>query len=191
MSRTSNIPYFPNPPADYNLRYMSQLVQSFSQFAQQTLVLLPVGNFGIFEASTTQTLSAIDTATPILHPTTVGGIGTRAGTVTSQLFVASVGNYTVSTTLQIRSTSAALKTVYVWLEYAGAAVAGSTRAITLTMNDERVALTLNYLLQMAAESYVELVWAADSTAVQLSPLAASAFAPTGASVATTLVQLPR
>lgn len=35
MTRGLNIPFFPNPPADYSQRYMSQLVQSFAFFAQQ------------------------------------------------------------------------------------------------------------------------------------------------------------
>jgi hypothetical protein len=35
MSGGVSIPYFPNPPAQYDPRYMSQLVQSFSLFARQ------------------------------------------------------------------------------------------------------------------------------------------------------------
>jgi len=38
MSRTLNIPYFPNPPKEYNQSYMAQLVQAFAVFAQQTQV---------------------------------------------------------------------------------------------------------------------------------------------------------
>jgi hypothetical protein len=38
MSRTLNIPYFPNPPREYNQSYMAQLVQAFAVFAQQTQV---------------------------------------------------------------------------------------------------------------------------------------------------------
>jgi len=38
VSRVLNIPYFPNPPATYNRAYMSQLVQAFAVFAQQTQV---------------------------------------------------------------------------------------------------------------------------------------------------------
>jgi hypothetical protein len=35
MSRGLNVPYFPNPPAQYDQRHMMQLVQSFALFAQQ------------------------------------------------------------------------------------------------------------------------------------------------------------
>jgi len=38
VSRGLNIPYFPNPPATYNRAYMSQLVQAFAVFAQQSQV---------------------------------------------------------------------------------------------------------------------------------------------------------
>jgi hypothetical protein len=38
MSRNLNIPYFPNPPAQYNQSYMAQLVQAFSVFANQSQV---------------------------------------------------------------------------------------------------------------------------------------------------------
>lgn len=35
MSRGLNVPYFPNPPAQHDQRYMQQLVQAFSLFARQ------------------------------------------------------------------------------------------------------------------------------------------------------------
>jgi hypothetical protein len=38
MSRGLPIPFFPSPPRDYNQSYFSQLVRSFSVFAQQTQV---------------------------------------------------------------------------------------------------------------------------------------------------------
>jgi hypothetical protein len=42
MSRATAIPYFPSPPAEYSQRHMSQLVQSFAVFAQQTQNVGPV-----------------------------------------------------------------------------------------------------------------------------------------------------
>lgn len=52
MSRGLNTPYFPNPPAQYDQRYMMQLVQAFAVFAQQ------IQNPGPWQ-STDLTLTAI------------------------------------------------------------------------------------------------------------------------------------
>jgi hypothetical protein len=42
MSTNAAIPYFPNPPVVYSQPYMSQLVQAFAVFAQQTRAVGPV-----------------------------------------------------------------------------------------------------------------------------------------------------
>ena len=42
MSRSTPIPFFPSPPRDYNQSYFSQLVRSFSVFAQQSQVPGPL-----------------------------------------------------------------------------------------------------------------------------------------------------
>ena len=38
MSRNVPIPFFPSPPRDYDQGYFSQLIRSFSVFAQQSQV---------------------------------------------------------------------------------------------------------------------------------------------------------
>lgn len=35
MSRSLPIPYFPNPPLEYDARYLSEVVRAFSLYAQQ------------------------------------------------------------------------------------------------------------------------------------------------------------
>jgi hypothetical protein len=42
MSSSVAIPYFPNPPVVYSQPYMSQVVQAFALFAQQTRSVGPV-----------------------------------------------------------------------------------------------------------------------------------------------------
>tara|TARA_R110000868_G_scaffold33108_1_gene120584 strand:- start:502 stop:753 length:252 start_codon:yes stop_codon:yes gene_type:complete len=42
MSRSTPIPFFANPPREYEQAYFSQLVRNFSVFAQQTQVSGPL-----------------------------------------------------------------------------------------------------------------------------------------------------
>jgi hypothetical protein len=42
MSRSTPIPFFPSPPANYNQAYFAQLIRNFAVFAQQTQVPGPL-----------------------------------------------------------------------------------------------------------------------------------------------------
>lgn len=64
MSRELNIPFFPNPPREYDQSYMMQLVQAFALFAQQSRVPGPGRN-------STLVLTNLPTAATGLEPGTV------------------------------------------------------------------------------------------------------------------------
>lgn len=154
--------------------------------------VIPMGlDYGSFDATTDKTLAAIDTATAITLDNTLSANGVTRGTPTSRMVVAQAGFYTVSASLQLTSGSLSPKNVYFWLRKNGSDVADSARAITVDINTGYVPIALNYTVSLQAADYVELYWAADSTAVTLDALAASAFAPAAPSVlvAVTQVQL--
>jgi hypothetical protein len=153
---------------------------------------IPLGlDYGSFDSTVDQTLAAIDTATAITLNNTLSSNGITRGTPTSRIVVAQAGFYRVAASIQLTSGNSSAKNVYFWLRKNGTNVVESTRAITVDINGGFVPIALSYTVSLQPNDYVELYWAADSTAVTLDALAASAFAPAAPAVllAVTQVQL--
>ena len=151
---------------------------------------IPMGlNYGAFDSTASQTLSAINTATSITYGTTLSSNGVTIGTPASRLVAADPGYYKVTASLQLTSTSSSAKNVYFWLRKNGSDVDDTVRAVTSDINNGYVPISLNYDVSLAASDYVELYWAADSTAVSLSPVTGLAFAPDAPSVLVGVTQI--
>lgn len=153
---------------------------------------IPIGlDYGSFDATVDQTLAAINTATAITLTNTLvsNGITLSASPNNSRLNVVEAGYYQIDAVLQLTSGNASDKNVYFWLRKNGSDVADSTRAITVNINSGFTPISLNYTISLAANDYIELYWAANSTNVTLDALAASAFAPSAPSVLVNMSQL--
>lgn len=151
---------------------------------------IPIGlDYGTFSSTATQTLGAIDTATAITFNTTSLSNGVTIGTPASRLVVAQTGFYQINVSLQLTSSSSSAKNVYFWLRKNGVDVANTTNALTNNINNGFIAATLVRDISLQANDYVELYWAADSTDISLSALAASAFAPAAPSVIAIVTQI--
>ena len=153
---------------------------------------IPIGlDYGSFDATTDQTLAAIDTATAITLTNTLvsNGITLSASPNNSRLNVSEAGFYQIDAVIQLTSNNASDKNVYFWLRKNGSNVAETTRAITVNINGGFVPIALNYTISLAANDYVELYWAANNTNVTLDAIAASAFAPAAAAVLVNISQL--
>lgn len=145
--------------------------------------------YGTFRDTTTQTITTINTAQTITFNSSESNSGVDLGTPSSRIVVANSGRYQVELSTQITSTSSSAKQIYFWYRHNGVDVANSTRHITLTGNNEFRVLSVTYSVSLAANDYIELCWASDSTAVSLTPTAASAFYPAGSSIKVTLNQI--
>jgi hypothetical protein len=151
---------------------------------------IPMGlDYGAFDSTTDQTLAAIDTATAVTLSNTLSSNGITLGTPTSRVVVAQAGFYQITAGLQLTSNNSSDKDVYFWLRKNGSNVAETTRAITVSTNGGLVPITLNYTVSLEAADYVEIYWAANSTAVTLDALAASAFAPAAPAVLLNVTQI--
>lgn len=145
--------------------------------------------YGTVMDTTTQTITTINTAQTITYNSSESNSGVDLGTPSSRIVVANSGRYQVELSTQITSTSSSAKQIYFWYRHNGVDVANSTRHITLTGNNEFRVLSVTYSVSLAANDYIELCWASDSTAVSLTPTAASAFYPAGSSIKVTLNQI--
>ena len=90
---------------------------------------------------------------------------------------------------QLTSTSASTKIVYMWYRKNGVDVVDSTRKITIAGAANVAVPAWSYSTSLAANDYVELCWASDSTAVSLTPAAATGFCPSSSSIIVSMYQV--
>ena len=151
---------------------------------------IPIGlNYGTFSSTADQTLAAINTATPITYTTTEISNGVTLGTPASRLVVVDSGFYHIAVSAQLTSSSASAKNIFFWLAKNGTAIPDTTRAITLSDNAAYTPFSSTYDLSLVASDYIQVMWAADSTAITLDAVAASGFAPTAPSIITVVTQV--
>lgn len=151
---------------------------------------IPMGlDYGSFDSTTNQTLSAINTATAVTLGSTISSNGVSIGTPTSRMVVTQSGYYQITATFQLQSTSSSAKTVYFWLRKNGSDVDDTVRAVTNAINNGYVPIAVDYPISLAASDYIELYWAADSTDVTLSAITGLSFAPDAPSVLVEVNQL--
>lgn len=178
-------------PTAPNVVIVVAAVLSVDATAGEILVrpTIPLGlDYGSFDSTSDQTLSAINTATAVTLGNTLvsNGITLSSG---SRLTAAQSGFYQISSVFQLTSGSSSAKNVYFWLRKNGTNVADSTRAVTVDINTGFIPISLNYTISLAASDYIELYWAANDTNVTLDAIAASGFAPAAPSVLVHMSQL--
>lgn len=151
---------------------------------------IPLGlDYGTFASTVDQPLAAIDTATPITYTGTEISSGVTLGTPASRIVVAEAGLYHVAVSAQLTSSSASSKNVFFWLAQNGVAVPDTTRVVTITANGAFLPFSTAYDVSLLAGDYVEVVWAADSTAVRLDALSGITFAPDAPAALVTVTQI--
>ena len=142
--------------------------------------------YGAFADYTNQPLASTATGQVMTFNTTdIGGHGVSVVS-SSRMTVANAGTYNFQWSGQFKSTSASLEDVYVWLRINGTDVTGSTGLISVPSKhaglDGHTIAAWNYLLNLNANDYVELVWGGGSTALSIATYAAGA-SPTRPSTA--------
>ena len=142
--------------------------------------------YGSFFDTTTQTAAAINTAYPITLNTTDISVGATRGTPTSRIYVDRPGAYNFQFSLQLNKTSAAAKNVWIWYRLNGVNAANSATQITLAGSSAAAVAAWNFVLNMNAGDYFELVWSTDDTACQIVSIASAAPVPAIPSVILTV-----
>jgi len=126
--------------------------------------------------STDQTAALINTAYALTYtPSTADGIAN--GTPASRLVFAEAGQYMVSFSAQIASTSSSTVNFWFWPRVNGADITGSTMKNALHQNGSVLVVSRSAIFEFSAGDYLEAMWAVDSTNGFLDATAATAFAP--------------
>lgn len=131
--------------------------------------------YGSFYDTSTQTAAVINTAYPITINSTTITNGVYIGSPTSRVYVDRPGIYNFQFSIQLIKTTASAKNVYIWYRVNGVDATNSATSVTLVGNSAATVAAWNFVLNMNAGDYFELVWSTDDTSCQI--LAAAAVAP--------------
>lgn len=145
--------------------------------------------YGVFTKTTDQTPAVINTEYLLTFDNTQISNGVTIGGTTSQIIVPESGLYQFDATVQLTSGSSSAKNIWVWWKKNGTAIANSARLVTSDINNGYIPIALNETVSLAANEYVELAFAADSTNVTVDSVAATAFAPAAPAVVLSVTQV--
>ena len=123
-----------------------------------------------------QTAASTNTAYALTYTSSIAE-GIANGTPASRLVFEEAGQYMVSFSAQIASTSASTVNFWFWPRVNGTDVAGSTMKNALHQNGSVLVVSRSAIFDFAAGDYLEAMWAVDNTSGFLSAAAATAFAP--------------
>ncbi len=126
--------------------------------------------------STDQTAASINTAYALTYTSSTAD-GITNGTPASRLVFAEAGQYMVSFSAQIASTSSSTVNFWFWPRVNGTDVTGSTMKNALHQNGSVLVVSRSAIFEFSAGDYLEAMWAVDSTSGFLDATAATAFAP--------------
>ena len=126
--------------------------------------------------TTDQTAAVINTAYELTYTSSVAD-GITSGTPASRLVFAEAGEYMVSFSAQIASTSGSTVNFWFWPRVNGTDLTGSTMKNALHQNGATLVVSRSAILNLSAGDYLEAMWAVDSTSGFLDATAATAFAP--------------
>lgn len=145
--------------------------------------------YGEFTKTTDQTPAAINTAYTLTFDNTQISNGVVIGSPTSRIVVPESGLYQFDATVQLTSGNSSAKNIWVWFRKNGTNVANSARLVTMDINGGYVPMTVIQTISLAANDYVELVFASSDTAVTVDNVAATAFAPGAPAVVLNVTQV--
>ena len=126
--------------------------------------------------TTDQTAAATNTAYALTYTSSIAE-GVTNGTPASRIVFAEAGQYMISFSAQIASTSSSTVNFWFWPRINGTDVVGSTMKNALHQNGSVLVVSRSAIFDVEAGQYLEAMWAVDSTSGFLSAAAATAFAP--------------
>jgi hypothetical protein len=206
--RAPKAPNLPIPGVVYSQTYFEILTNVLRLYFTEldklsaTVITPDIGYYlnapyGGFSDSTTQHIAVINTAYPITFDTTDIQDGPRFNfgqpdilinpLASSQIIIGFPGVYNFQFSLQLTSTNASTKIVYIWARLNGVDVPNSATKISMSGTNNAYVAAWNFLLEtFTSGEYFELMWAADSTNVDLTAAPATAFCPAIPSVILTV-----
>ena len=126
--------------------------------------------------TTDQTAASANTAYALTYTSSIAE-GVTNGTPASRIVFAEAGQYMISFSAQISSTSSSTVNFWFWPRINGVDVTGSTMKNALHQNGSVLVVSRSAIFDVSANDYLEAMWAVDSTSGFLDATVATAFAP--------------
>jgi hypothetical protein len=144
---------------------------------------------GDFTQTTDHTPASTNTAYALTFDNTEIAEGISIGSPASRIVVVQSGLYQFDATVQISSSSSSAKTVWLWFRKNGTDVANSARLVTININNGYTAVSMSEFFSLAANDRIEIMFAANDTAITVDNVAATAFAPAAPAVVLAVSQI--
>jgi len=125
-------------------------------------------NYGVFSSTVDQFAAVANTAYGVTYNSTEFTKGISIGTPTSRLVVNKRGVYNFQFSLQLDKNSGSLGYVYIWARINGTDVPNSATKLAIQGSTAEVVAAWNFVLELAAGEYFELMWSTDSTGCHIS-----------------------
>jgi hypothetical protein len=145
--------------------------------------------YGEFTKTTDQTPASTNTAYALTFDNTEIAEGISIGSPASRIVVVQSGLYQFDATVQIGSSSSSPKTVWLWFRKNGTDIANTARLVTININNGYTAVSMSEFFSLAANDYIEIMFASNDTAITVDNVAATAFAPAAPAVVLAVSQI--
>jgi hypothetical protein len=149
---------------------------------------VPTRYYGAFYDLTTQTgATNVSKAVQLGYTEHANGVSIVSG---SRITVANEGVYNLQFSTQLfRNGGGSLTNTYMWFRKNGTNIPNSNTAWTTNANNGYTVATLNYVDTYNANDYIELMWMADGSNVELTYINAPSGLPSIPSIILTLTQV--
>ena len=145
--------------------------------------------YGEFSKTSDQSPALINTAYALTFDNADISEGISIGSPASRIVLSQSGLYQFNATVQIGSTSSSAKTVWLWFRKNGVDIANTARLVTININNGYTAVAMAEFFSLAAGDYIEIMFAADDTAILVDNVAATAFAPAAPAIVLAVSQI--
>lgn len=164
----------------------SALLSQYAQLATdvQALALAPANTpqlerlrYGSFYDTTDQAAAVINTAYAMTFNSTDISQGVYIGSPTSRIYVDTHNVYNIQFSAQLINAAGGAHNVWIWLRKNGTNVANTTTTLRVEGNNTEAVAAWNFLLEMNAGDYFELMWEVSDLSLTLQADVASAIHP--------------
>ena len=184
--RATKAPNLLNAPRVYEAGYYDQTYRElrtyFNTLDNATSALFGIRggdyldfSYGSFYDTTNQTAASTTAAYAITLDTTAASNGVSIAS-SSQLTFAEAGLYNVQFSIQFTNSGASVNATSVWFRKNGTNIANSNSEFSIPAKhgatDGRLIAAINFFVEVAADDYLELMWATEDTGISITYLAA-------------------
>jgi len=145
--------------------------------------------YGEFTLDGTVSLTAATPYAVVFNSTEITNGVALGSPASSRIVESESGLYHFDTTVQISSSNASDKNVWVWYRKNGTDIPSTARIVTININNGYSPMALSEFFSLAANDYIEVMYAASNTAITVDNVAATAFAPAAPAVVLAVSQI--